>query len=403
MNINIMIQARRRMSLIRVAFTTGMSFLILAILLLGLQPATPTLAGIDSTSTNTGIFVDSGQDVGGGSSNAMAIGDLDGDYDLDAFLRDEVWFNNGLGIFSDSGQELNIPGNVIELRLGDVDGDDDLDAVFAVLGSEPNQVWLNDGHGFFTNSGQTLGSAESWAVALGDVDDDDDLDAIFANSDAHRVWLNNGLGIFTDSNQNLGNSGFRAVDLEDLDGDDDLDAFFADCTIWLNNGSGVYTLKSQSLCPNDNVTQALGDMDGDDDIDAFIGNATKNPNLVWLNDGAANFSDSGQSLGNSSTEQIALGDVDGDGDLDAFVGNTNELGSNPADKVWTNNGTGVFVDSGQSLGAYNTSGAAFGDVDGDHDLDVLAGVEGGSPNRLLLNDGTTYLIYSPLILNNIGS
>jgi hypothetical protein len=49
------------------------------------------------------------------------------------------------------------------------------------------------------------------------------------------------------------------------------------------------------------------------------------------------FTDSGQSLGNSTSHAVALGDVDGDGDLDAFVANYN----GQANKVWLNQ-TAVF-------------------------------------------------------------
>ena len=52
--------------------------------------------------------------------------------------------------------------------------------------------------------------------------------------------------------------------------------------------------------------------------------AEQNPpsgNKIWLNDGHGVFTDSGQSLGDSDTFTVALGDLDGDGDFDVFLGN----------------------------------------------------------------------------------
>ena len=85
------------------------------------------------------------------------------------------------GVFVDSGQRLD--SNLVNVRnsdvaLGDLDGDGDLDAFVANDQSwsgqtgHPNQVWLNDGTGNFINSGQALGTLKSMSVALGDLDGD---------------------------------------------------------------------------------------------------------------------------------------------------------------------------------------------------------------------------------------
>jgi len=109
---------------------------------------------------------------------------------------------------------------------------------------------------------------------------------------------------------------------------------------------------------------ATGDIDGDGDLDLVLAD-DGGPNRVWRNDGAGVFSDTGQALGGTSgSAAAALGDLDGDGDLDVVFANQGEPNT-----VWRNNGDATFTDSGQALGASSrTTGVALGDFD--RDLDV---------------------------------
>ena len=90
-------------------------------------------------------YVDSGQALGDRNSFSVALGDLDGDGDLDAWVAnvggsDAVWINDGTGTFTDSGLKLGT-GASVSVALGDLDGDGDIDAWIANLG-EPDTVWL---------------------------------------------------------------------------------------------------------------------------------------------------------------------------------------------------------------------------------------------------------------------
>ena len=115
---------------------------------------------------------------------------------------------------------------------------------------------------------------------------------------------------------------------------------------------------------------------------AFVANSVNQGNKVWLNDGSGTFTDSGQSLGAANSWGAAMGDVDDDGDLDAFVTNTSasKTGGGQGNKVWINDGNGNFTDSGQSLGAARSQSVFLGDVDDDGDLDAFV------PNGDYTND-----------------
>ncbi len=324
------------------------------------------------------------------NTRALAVGDLDGDLDLDLVVGndnepDQIYFNDGLGGYTDSGQLL---GNEYtrSVALGDLDGDGDLDLVAGHWNFQHNRVYLNDGDGGFADTGQLLGGATNFtaSVALGDVDGDGDLDLVAGTALADTVLLNDGLGNFTDSGQALGSDVTYGIALGDVDGDLDLDLVAARegaaNRVYLNDGAGVYVDSGQLLGSSDSVSVALGDLDGDLDLDLVVGNGNGDANVVYVNDGAGTYTDSGQWLGMDNTG-IALGDIDEDGDLDALMASLLD----PV-QIYVNDGAGNLLDSGQVPLNRSTYALVLADVDGDLDLDVL---EGNSlrANRALLNTG----------------
>ena len=302
-----------------------------------------------------GVFLDSGQSL---SDTALDVelGDLDGDTDLDAFLvRDAdgesnaVWLNQGVatGVFSQTNQIFGDERSS-SVALGDLDGVGGLDAFVGRFLGEPSKVWFNDGSGIFGDSGQTLDD-DSLDLALGDLDGDGDLDAFSANGTNNKVWVNLGgeqdgePGVFIDGGQSMGSVVSWSVVLGDVDGDGDLDAYAGNDLsdqLWINQGGaqggteGVFFFSAQSLSDDTTRDVSLADLDADGDLDAFL---AKDENEVWINQGGSQggtegtLLDSGQSLGLAPSEGLALGDVDGDGDLDAFVANEQD-----PDRVWLN-------------------------------------------------------------------
>ena len=350
-----------------------------------------------------GLFQDSGQRLGG-NTWSIALGDLDGDGDLDIFVgchkhsraantcdENTVWLNDGGGQFSLGWAHAGT--RVSAVALSDLDGDGDLDAFLGrgyALAGFPNEVWLNDGEGRFSDTGQRLSRGGTGDVDLADIDGDGDVDAVESNfSSSSRVWLNDGSGVFSDG-QRIGTGNYFSASLGDIDGDGDLDAFFgggghietADRSdrVYVNDGKGNFADSGQRLGNGWANAVQLGDLDGDGDLDAFVagGNhqaGSGQPNEVWLNDGSGNFVDSGQKLGRSFSRWAELIDIDDDGDLDAFVANGNPTccpqNAGQPNKVWLNDGAGRFSDSGESIPRANTVGLALGDLDDDGDFDAV--------------------------------
>jgi hypothetical protein len=340
-----------------------------------------------------------------------ALGSMDTDLDLDLVLSEphplsadpDVWRNESAA-FSIAIEDQYAHQHVHEVALGDLDGDGDLDAYLARGGC--NYVMVNDGQGALTLGWHQLSDCRSsWRVALGDIDDDHDLDAFVLNSGGHwsRIWLNDGLGSFSPSIRDLPHYLGEDVALGDLDGDGDLDAFIENSmndkanTVWLwieggeEDEGGYYEDSGQSLGSSMSYGVELGDVDGDGDLDAFVANYLCEGNKVWLNDGSGTFADSGQSLGASTTHNAALGDVDNDGDLDAIVANRNDFtcasgtSGDPRDKIWVNNGLGVFHFTGQYLSSTKTHDVLLGDLDGDGDLDAVSLWEGTEGSYIWIN------------------
>ncbi len=362
---------------------------------------------------------------GQANSRDVALGDVDGDGDIDQVIANaglsstgrqqgapnEVWLNDGTGTFTQSQQPLG-SGNSEGIALADLNGDNRLDAL-AVNANDVGEIWLNDGNGSFSQAPQPFGTSgsDSQAIALGDLNNDGTMDAVVANSSGqpNEVWLNDGTGTFTQSQQPLGSDDSQAIALGDFNGDAQLDLFIANNNgqanqIWLNQGDGSFTDTTQVVGNGDSQGVALGDLDRDGDLDAVIANGNGQPNAVWLNNGTGVFSDTGQPLGNGNSQAIALGDIDNDNDLDVIIAN----GEGEDSTIWTNDGNGVFV-LGSSVTSGNSNSVALADLDGDTDDDMVI-VDGSDTepqsNQVRINGeviGELIRRYLPIIRTAIGT
>jgi hypothetical protein len=186
----------------------------------------------------------------------MALADLNGNGRLDAFLvkgwggpeqylPNEVWFNDGQGDFSDSGQRLGDSGS-LAVVLGDLNGNGFADAVVGNNGAD--EIWFNDGQGNFSDSGQRLGGSLTHTIFLADLNDDGHPDLFLAGNGGGQVWLNDGTGRFSQG-QRIRYGRNEVVALGDVTGNGHPDLFVAglrNYRVWQGGGNGRFTSHLQS-------------------------------------------------------------------------------------------------------------------------------------------------------------
>ena len=348
---------------------------------------------------NSGNFVPSGVSaefpLGGNSQSLarLALGDIDGDTDLDLLATSadgslKIRRNDGVnsGFFVPVSPSSVAVGSVaLGLALGDVDGDGDLDALTANAGSNTVSIRLNNGlnSGIFLSppsGGEVAVGTGPSQVLLGDLDGDGDLDLLAVcagNTNLVSVRLNSGLnsGVFvvpaTNADISTGLFTNKAA-LGDLNSDGYPDLVVSrggtasSVDTWLNSGSSTFTPFQSIPVSRQPLDVALGDIDGDGDLDMLIGNDNTTGTVgLRLNGGFGSgiflepLLGPEPAVGASFPWAVALGDIDGDGNLDFVTANNNNSGSGSGSGG--NNGT-VSVRLNQLSSLRTTVGPASGPV-----------------------------------------
>ncbi|MCA8970458.1 MAG: VCBS repeat-containing protein [Planctomycetes bacterium] len=263
------------------------------------------------------------------SSTGIAVGDVDGDGDMDVVLTsawtdNELWLNDGRGVFTDASV-TNLPNartlGSWDATFADVDGDKDLDVFFGNSNYKHQTLMINDGKGVFRFD--TIGlpgpQTSTRRVAVGDVDGDGDVDAFFGNfAQQDRLMINDGKGLFRDetvARLPLGLTGTYGAEMADIDEDGDLDIVVANytnptmptqpLTLLLNDGTGKFFDATSHRMPNvplNSLCVAIADFDRDRDADiAFAG---------WLTDDGIYVNHEGQLTAGSAPKIGATWSLD---------------------------------------------------------------------------------------------
>ena len=209
----------------------------------------------------------------------VVSGDLDGDHDDDLITSTgmggiSVFLNDGAGRFG-AGTAFDAGGvTTAVLALGDWDGDGDLDLVASDDGGNQLITLLNDGVGAFAFDGSLpLGGSEFRSLVAGDIDGDGDDDVVAGANQLVSVFVNDGTGAFGVVEYDPGGT-LRAIALADVDGDIDLDLIvarnFQTILVRPNDGAGSFgpgVASGPSMRP---TRLTVGDVDGDGDLDAVL-------------------------------------------------------------------------------------------------------------------------------------
>jgi hypothetical protein len=241
-------------------------------------------------------------------------------------------------------------------------------------------------------------------LAWGDCDTDGWLDLALSGESNFsgyltEIWRNAGGGSFSNLNAGLEGIISGALAWGDCDNDGDLDLLLAGYTfsgftqLWRNNGDGTFVTNVASGLPYvESASAAWGDCDNDGDLDLFLSGQLSSSNIsrIYRNNGTGAFTNSGIVLPGIAGGKSAWGDHDNDGDLDLLFAGSSSSGR--ITKVFRNDGP-TFTDIDAGLPGINNSSLSWGDFDQDGDLDIALagstnGVNSGSLTRVYRNDGS---------------
>ncbi|MEM1095798.1 MAG: FG-GAP-like repeat-containing protein [Bacteroidota bacterium] len=307
--------------------------------------------------------------------------------------------NSGTGTFA-SAQSFpaSTSSSQQHIHATDVDGDGDLDAVAASFSDDKVEWYENDGSGSFTAHLISTAADGATSVHAADFDGDGDMDLVSTSQgDAEVAWYeNDGNQTFSRTVIAVGFSGFASdaagVFPADVDGDGDMDIVSAGrggFIAWHENDGAAdptFTPIQISATMNGAKNVHVADVDGDGDLDVVV-HARNTNTVAWFeNNGDVDPSFTQQTLTTTLDQATSVhaGDVDGDGDLDivagrAFGGVTwfeNDGAAEPSFTAQT-----VADPTGGTFAVYTT------DVDGDGALDVLSASFQGASAWVHRNDG----------------
>jgi hypothetical protein len=294
------------------------------------------LSGDVLSNDGGGVFTNTSAAVGlndPGFHQNVAWSDIDNDRDLDLLIamegpveKHEIYLQDETGLFSKVGAAVGFqaPAGVkaYGMAIGDTDGDGDLDIYISTCRGDNNirnnffeNRLVETGTLSFVDVADTNGTqfmTNSYGAEFHDFDNDGDLDLFMVGADRQpsKIFRNDGANQFTDVDTITGYAllsdtgrdfnGGRAVD---YDNDGDLDLFFHDHLrqtgfsdqarkLYRNDGNwqftDVTTAEGIATVNQGGYDSAWGDLDRDGDQDLVAPTGGSFYERVFMNDAATN-------------------------------------------------------------------------------------------------------------------
>lgn len=330
----------------------------------------------------------------GGAPVGVALGDFDGDGDLDVATANaegsySVRLGNGQGGL---GTELGdaVGTGPTAIGAGDLDGAMGDDLVIVAAGAGQMALLQSQGDGTFSLIPVPLSESDPAAVLLADLTDDGGPDIVIANRGSGSITYFSFMGGL--GGETVYSAGMVAAPAGlaygqfDLDNDmfEDVFAFGGGSYSALpGDGFGLADAPVGGSLGTDLRGAVGGSLGGTDAGDAAVADHAEGGVYVLLGSGAPNgFTAMDFHATGAGAIDVAAGDVTGDGEIDLVVANQDDDTVTVLEKTGASswgNATDVAVAGGPS-------GVAVGDLDGDGIADIVVSCETGNAITVLISN-----------------
>ncbi|MEE3235538.1 MAG: Ig-like domain-containing protein [Candidatus Latescibacterota bacterium] len=310
-----------------------------------------------------------------------------------------------VGQFVDSDQRLRALKESA-MGWGDVDGDGDVDVAISGQnrsGDAQTLFYSNENSFLQVNAQSQLKPVRDGDLSWGDYDNDGDLDLVmtgedsFGNPQSLLYGFDGGTFVAIGAFESVNSS---SVDWGDYDNDGDLDLVISGQSteiengllksltqLYSNDGEGSFLAGSELIgLKNGEVSWGDFDSDGDLDLAASGVSASDGRKLAVFGNDEGILTDLGLGLVGVESSDLAWGDYDGDGDLD--LASTGISDDGPLTEVYVNDANGGLVSLDANLVGVKGGDIVWGDYDNDRDLDLVVTGNDGTEAVLLVYENT---------------